>query len=75
MAMVAALAPLAGPYGLAASGVATAAQQIYDNFSSQGTGMVTMEDLVTLQAKVASDWNQLAADVAAKTTPPGPTTA
>jgi len=66
-AMAQSLLPFAGPWGLAASAVVPAAEQLLANLKGLGSGVVyTMADLEALAAKTTTDLGQLGADVAAQ---------
>lgn len=67
-AFATALAPLAGPAGIAISGVAAAALQFYDGLKAQealGTHYI-MADALDAQGEVAAALGQLIADRAAQ---------
>lgn len=58
-----ALLPFAGPYGVAASALVPAVEQLLANLKGTGNTVFTMADLEAIAAKTTTDLDQLGADI------------
>ena len=65
-AFASALLPFAGPYGVAASALVPAVEQLLASLKGSGNTVFTMADLEAIATKTTTDLGQLGADVAAQ---------